>query len=399
MKGMLVLAGIALVSVFGGTAQAAKPGQLDRSFGENGKATGTFCDHERDFAVALDRHHRIVVAGTQGFLGGFCLARYLPNGTLDRSFGDQGSIVTRFGSRSGANSLAIDSRGRILAGGVSQNDLAVARYTPNGSLDTSFGSGGIATTSFGPLSRAQSVAIDSHDRPVAVGWFTSATSTPGFAVARFKQNGDPDPSFGSGGKTTTDFGVDTFAMANSVKIDQEGRIVAGGELDDPRHDFAAARYLTNGSPDDSFSGDGRVTTNVTGNDVGRSVAIDDRGRILLGGAAGPGGAPGHFAILRYRINGSLDSSFGDGGLAKARFKDRAGANSIGIDSKGRIVATGGGFDVARFRTNGKPDNSFSGNGKASADWNALANSLAIDQRDRIDVVGWHSHLVLGRFIG
>jgi uncharacterized delta-60 repeat protein len=242
------------------------------------------------------------------------------------------------------------------------------------------------------------VAIDSSDRAVAVGWFTGAT--PGFAVARFKQNGDPDPSFGSGGTTTTDFGADTVAMANSVKIDQQGRIVAGGKLEDPRHDFAAARYLSNGDPDNSFSGDGRVTTHVTGNDVGRSVAIDDRGRILLGGAAGPGGAPGHFAILRYRSGGSVDSSFGDAGLAKAHFKDnRSTANSIGIDSEGRIVATGGNFDVARFRTNGKPDNSFSDNGKASAEWRARANSLAIDRRDRIDVVGWHSHLVLGRFIG
>jgi uncharacterized delta-60 repeat protein len=378
----------------------ARPGDLDRSFADKGKAIGTFCDHERSFAIAIDGHHRLVVAGTMGFNDGFCLARYLPNGTLDASFGDHGSVVTQFGSQPGADSLAIDSRGRIVAGGTSQHHFALARYKPNGTLDPSFGNGGIVTTNFGYY-EARSVAIDTHDRVVAAGWVNNP-SMSGFGIVRFKRNGDLDPSFGGGGTVTTSFGVSSSAFPNSVKIDQRGRIVVGGYTsagNGSHYDFALARYLPDGNPDDSFSGNGRVTTDIGRYESGESLAIDRHGRIVLGGGSGHKRAVHRFTVIRYRPGGTLDPSFGGDGVSTARFKDDAGANSIGIDSKGRIVATGGRFDVARFRTDGNLDHSFSGDGKASADWFALANSLAIDQRDRIDVVGWHAHLTLGRFNG
>jgi uncharacterized delta-60 repeat protein len=380
---------------------SSNAGHLDRSFGENGKAIGAFCDHERDFQVALDAHHRLVVAGTPYHLNGFCLARYLPNGKLDRSFSGNGWVVTQFpAGRTGADSVAIDSRGRIVAGGaygaspIHLNSFALARYKPDGSLDPSFGSGGLVRKTFG-RGGAQSVTIDAQDRVVAVG----RTDGGGFGVARFKVSGDPDPSFGTSGTVTT---PSCCGDPESVKIDQQGRIVVGG-YDDTSNganfNFLLARYLPDGDPDNSFSRNGRVTKDLSGFDVGRSVAVDPRGRVLLGGITGTQAGGRRFAVLRYGEYGKLDASFGDGGLATASFTDHAGANSIGIDSRGRIVATGGGFDLARFRTNGKLDHSFSRNGKASASWMAVANSLAIDPRNRIDVVGWQSHLVLGRFFG
>jgi uncharacterized delta-60 repeat protein len=296
--------------------------------------------------------------------------------------------------------VAVDSHGRIVAGGaygvspIHLNSFALARYKPDGSLDPSFGSGGLVRKTFG-RGGAQSVTIDAQDRVVAVG----GTAGGGFGVARFKANGDPDPSFGTGGTVTT---PSCCGVPESVKIDQQRRIVAGGydeTSNGANFNFVLARYLPNGDPDSSFSGDGQVSTDFSGFDVGRSVAVDRHGRVLLGGITGTQAGGRRFAVMRYRDDGKLDASFGDGGLATASFEDHAGANSIGIDSKNRIVATGGGFDVARFRTNGSLDHSFSGNGKASAGWMAVANSLAIDQRDRIDVVGWQSHLVLGRFFG
>ena len=378
----------------------AKPGDLDHTFGDKGKVIGKFCDHERSFAITIDGHQRLVVAGTVSFGSGFCLARYLPNGTLDPSFGDDGSVITQIGSRSGAESLAIDSRGRIVAGGVAHHHFAVTRYLPNGDLDPSFGDGGIAMTDFG-FYAAQSVAIDSRDRVVAAGFVNNPT-TSGFGIVRLKRNGGLDSSFGTAGMVTTSFGAAVSAFPSSLKIDQHGRIVAGGYASSgngSRYDFAAARYLPDGSPDDSFSRNGRVTTDIGRYESGQSVAIDSKGRVLLGGGSGSRRASKRFTVLRYRTSGSLDRSFGDRGVSTARFEDGDGAHSIGIDSKGRIVATGGRFDVARFRTNGKLDHSFSGDGKASADWNAVANSLAIDRRDRIDVVGWHAHLTLGRLLG
>ena len=81
------------------------------------------------------------------------------------------------------------------------------------------------------------------------------------------------------------------------------------------------------------------------------------------------------------------------------FKDPASANSVAIDSRGRIVAAGYRYELARYRRNGRLDHSFSGNGKATPGWDSYSGSAAIDPRDRIVEAGAHGFLVLGRFVG
>jgi uncharacterized delta-60 repeat protein len=394
--GPLAFALALLAALLAPALAEGKPGDLDRSFGDGGKVVTNFCTHARFFSVAIDRHGRAVVAGTDNGASQFCLARFRGNGSFDRSFSGDGKVTTDFGDYAGARSVAIDSRGRIVAAGAyglsprDLNGMALARYKPNGTLDDSLSGDGMVKIALGgPHDIAQSVAIAPHDRIIAAG-----RSGRDFALVRLRQNGSLDGSFGTGGVVTTDFGDNDVAY--SLAIDSQRRIVAGGATRGRFSAlFAVARYEPNGALDRSFSHNGKVQA-FGSTDGARSVGIDSHDRVVAVGRYAPKRS---FALARYARNGRRDHSFGDGGQVTTRFADDAGANSVAIDRRGRIVAAGGGFDLARYKPNGRRDPTFSGNGKVSTGWGAIANSLAIDHRDRLVVTGWHSHLVLARFIG
>jgi uncharacterized delta-60 repeat protein len=382
----------------------AKPGDLDRSFGRDGTVNSRFRSYAN--SVAIDPRKRIVVAGP-----GFTLARYEPNGRLDSSFGTGGVVTTEFAGGEGhvassARSVVIDSRRRIVAAGGKcyyQDsdyyeflgcDFALARYKPNGSLDPSFGTGGKVTTEVvGDYPRgAFSVAIDSGGRIVAAG-----DDGQDFALARYNPDGSLDRSFGIDGKVGTDFGGDDYAF--SVAIDSLDRIVAAGNND--YETFALARYHPDGSLDSSFGVGGKVTTAIGRAAYASSVVTRPGGRIVVAG-----GSDGRFALARYKPNGGLDRSFSHNGKVTTSFgdhpRDRATARSVAIDSRRRIVAAGGGFKLARYKPDGRLDRSFSRNGKVGTGVFSPyteARTVAIDSRDRIVVGGGHTHSALARFIG
>jgi uncharacterized delta-60 repeat protein len=396
LKGLLGF-GLALLAVLltGALAQA-KRGDLDRSFGGDGKVRTKFHEgHDAAASVAVDSRGRIVAAGSTSN-GGFALARYRQNGHLDRSFSGNGKVRTDLGG--GARAVAIDSQGRIVAGGQGGvGGIALARYKANGRLDPSFGGGGTVTTDLG--CGAVSVAIDSQGRIAAGGGCHFD-----FTLTRFNPDGGLDGSFGASGTVTTDFGGSDADY--SVAIDSRDRIVAAGGTSDPNSDFALARYNQNGSLDASFAG-GKVTTSFGSPfDSAESVAIDSRDRVVAAGSTGRGSGNADFALARYNPSGSLNNLFGPGGKVTTSF-GRGGldfAHSVAIDSRGRIVAAGGygDFELARYHPNGTPDRSFSGNGKVTTrgrGW-ASASSVMIDSRDRIVAAGSGSgHFALARYIG
>ena len=136
-----------------------------------------------------------------------------------------------------------------------------------------------------------------------------------------------------------------------MAIDSRGRIVVAGPSchSYPDCDFALARYRRNGSLDRSFSGHGKVTTDL-GSGGANSMAIDSRNRIVVAGGTTESYAGGEFALSRYRPNGSLDSSFGAGGKVTTHFARGHGATDVAVDSRARIVAAGySGRDFALAR--------------------------------------------------
>jgi uncharacterized delta-60 repeat protein len=422
-KRLHILALIGLAAFLGPPlAQAAKPGDLDRSFGGDGIVTTNFGHYNAASAAAIDGHGRIVAVGHPEQFD-FWLARYRRNGELDRTFSGNGKVAT--GVYGNPSSVAIDPHGRIVVAGndfcddCRYSSFVLARYRPNGTLDHSFGR--VATDFEGyDYAYAGSVAIDAHGRIVLAGAAGSGIppNAEDFALARYTPDGRLDPSFGGDGTVTTDFRGAGDA-AREVAIDSQGRIVAAGYAqrrmgDGYGPDFALARYRPNGTLDPSFDGDGRVTTHLGKYSIAGSLVIDPQARILAAGLADWRGRESKFGLARYRSNGELDPSLGSGGVVTTKFgrEHGSGAGSVAIDSRGRLVAVGetraprgnDNFALARYWPNGGLDRSFSRNGKVvtTLGGDDVAASVVLDSKDRIVAVGGGGRkddFALARYIG
>jgi uncharacterized delta-60 repeat protein len=342
--GRIVVAGVSGDDVSGNDfvlARYKRDGTLDADFDIDGKVTTDFGSRfEEASSVAIQPDGKIVAAGFSGdfLVGDFALARYNRDGSLDTTFDADGKVTTDFGSFDQALGVAIQPDGRIVAAGFSGDfplvDFVLARYSRDGSLDTSFDADGKVTTDFGSSPElAASVAIHPGGRIVAAGF-----SGDDFALARYKGDGSLDTSFDSDGKVTTDFGADDRALG--VAIQRDGRIVAAGFSGDfPLVDFALARYDRNGSLDTSFDADGKVTTDFGSFDQALRVAIQPDGRIVAAGTSGDLSLL-DFALARYNRDGSLDTSFDADGTVTTDFGSFDQALGVAIQPDGRIVAAG-----------------------------------------------------------
>jgi uncharacterized delta-60 repeat protein len=311
-------------------------GTLDSSFGTGGRVITDFArGADLADAMALQPDGKIVVAGitfTPSRLGDMALARYNPNGTLDSSFGAGGEVTTDFGDHDGAFAVALQPDGKIVAAGFTAEDFALARYTSDGTLDPAFGAGGKVTTDFGTSDDdATAVALQADGKIVAVGGRIPSTSvTRDFALARYNPDGSPDPSFGTGGKITTDF-AGAYDLAEAVALQPDGRIVAAGlsgVFAQNLFDFALARYNPDGSPDPSFGTGGKVTTDFSsGNDAVSGVALQPDGKIVAAGLATIGSSQ-DFAVARYEGGAALK--------VPIDIKPGSTTNPVKFSSSGRI---------------------------------------------------------------
>jgi len=156
---------------------------------------------------------------------------------------------------------------------------------------------------------------------------------------RYNANGSLDTSFGTGGIVTTPIGNSNDASALGIQSD--GKIVvAGGSSNGSNYDFALVRYNTNGSLDTSFGTGGIVNTPVgSSNDYARTLGIQSDGKIVAAGDSS-NGSKNDFALVRYNANGSLDTSFGTGGIVTTPVGSSGGAYALAIQSDGKIVAAG-----------------------------------------------------------
>jgi uncharacterized delta-60 repeat protein len=409
-----VVAGGALAAP---TAALAAPGDLDTTFSGDGLATMHF-GTQRTVAgdVAVDSQGRIVAAGYEYKRTSHedvTLARFLPDGSPDPSFSGDGKLRTTFPFNESARGLVIDSQGRIVIAGDAGGGFFFMRFLPNGRVDRSFSGDGRCKVSFAQRQAAATdVAIDDQGRIVASGYVFGGPHGDDFAAVRLKPDGRPDKSFGFDGRKTISFGPDVAAIARSIAIDPLGRIILGGDIEPGLEGsrFALARLRPNGRRNATFSGDGRQTTSISGDDYITSVTIDNLDRIV---AVGPGQANGldGFALARYRSDGSLDPSFSQDGTELTPFSRDADANDATIDPDGRVVVAGSmdlggplGFVVARYQSSGDLDSSFGSNGVVQAqfpggDYDSL-NAITTDDQGRIVAAGNHSvDLAVVRYVG
>lgn len=352
-NGRIVTAGFAGVSGEGlnfALARYNTNGSLDPSFGTGGKVTTDFLFHNDEaHAIALQPDGKIVAAG-QLFSAStnfdFALARYNANGSLDTGFGTGGKVMTDFfGGEDEIFAMALQPDGKIVVAGHDLNlinfasDFALARYNANGSLDTSFGSGGKVVTDFsGGLDQAFGLTLQPDGRIIAAGLVS--TQIGGFGLARYNANGSLDSSFGSGGKVVSPL----LGVALAVTLQPDGKIIAGGDAPGTsQSDFALVRYNTDGSPDASFGTGGIVQTDILDQDEIRDLALQPDGKIVASGNVRDIGDDQDFGVARYNTDGSLDAGFGSGGKITTDILNGSNDNCLGlaIDTSGRIIAVGG----------------------------------------------------------
>lgn len=375
-------------------------GAVDTSFGTNGAVvTQTAGQLGVYSATAVQSDGKILAAGyTTGPNGhrDFILARYNHDGSLDMSFDGNGIALTDVaaGSQNEADALAIQPDGKILVAGVSSADnLTIVRYNSDGSLDTSFGTGGIAIDA--GAGGATDIALESNGEILV-------SSNLGFSVLAFTAAGKLDTTFGTAGATSIDF-FSNGGSANALAVESDGKIVVAGlaETDTPETRFAVARLNPNGSLDTTFGTGGKAVANFSpsGEDGANAVAIQPDGKIVAGGFGA--GARSDAAIARFNPDGSLDTTFATGGMF---LQDLNGGGddavrSLVIEPDGRIVAAGfaastngfnSDFAVLRLNPNGSLDSSFATNGLRTIDFaggNDSAAGVALDPSGDIVAAG------------
>lgn len=338
-------------------------GSLDKSFGGTGEVSGPSV---RVRAVAVEPDGKVLAAGTSG--NHFAIARFNTDGSRDSSFGSRGVATTSITSKGVDEIFAIglQADGKIVVAGStspansSTRDLVVARYNANGSLDSSFGTGGKALDQLATSPRAgggtygMGLAIDNATGAIVV---QAADPSNRLMVVRYTSGGQLDSTFAGTGHET----LPTLYSSSAVGIQPaDHRIVVAGSAGGVQ---AVARLNSDGSLDNSFGANGIETTSVLTLGVTDSLKLQTDGQILVG-MSGRGDAG--FVVARFNAsNGALDTSFGNGGVANAAFPSGAYCVGLALEPDGRIVAAGytasGTVEwaVARFLASGPQIGSFS----------------------------------------
>jgi uncharacterized delta-60 repeat protein len=316
-------------------------------------------------------------------------------GSLDPTFGSGGIAATVLGSDDYVRDIALQPDGKTVAAGTAWDGtryrFALARYDVDGSLDPAFGTAGKVLTGIGSSSVAQAVALQPDGKIVAAG-----TGSGDFAVARYNADGSLDSSFSADGMATAAVGNE--ATAWDLAIQPDGRIVLAGQAKvSGAQRFALARFTGAGDLDTSFGTRGKTTTPLgTDGAVAMALVRQADGRLVAAGSASESGGA-RFALARYSAGGSLDTSFGSGGSVLTTVGGGGQATGLIADPAGRLVAVGGAVDgfvykaaLTRYSADGALDSSFGTRGVAFAhagQMATIASGVARQQDGRLVVVG------------
>jgi uncharacterized delta-60 repeat protein len=330
-------------------------GLLDPTFGSGGTVLSSLSNNRDIVnAVTVQPDGKIVIAGYTTASGHFLVARYNADGSLDTGFGSGGYTANTFNGEAWAVALQPQADGTdklLVVGGTQVGNGkhltsvgGLARYNANGTLDTTFGSNGKVTTPPGSIISAQAIAVDSFGRIILEGYTSAYTA----ALVRYTANGALDTTFGSGGEVSTNYQVGGNGRNASVAAQADGKIVLACTTNG-YGEFVVARFNTNGTADAGFGSGGVVLTQVNVSDSFGGLAIQGDGKIVVSGSENNAAtSPSLLCVLRYNTGGALDPGFGTGGIATLPSPGgNVNANDSGvvIQADGEIVA-GGRYNAA-----------------------------------------------------
>ena len=403
-----VLGGALLLSLLIYTIALAAAGDLDTTFSGDGKLTTDISGlhYNSAWGVAINAGKIIVVGENDGGAADFAVVRYLAtNGALDTSFSGDGKVLTDFGDFERARGVAVQSDGKIVVVGETCDgswvcDLAVARYRVGGGLDTTFSGDGKVEIGFGSGNNGtlKGVVIQPDGKIVIAGYMYNGSNYD-FAVYRLNSDGSLDDTFSGDGRAQiafasgrNDTGVDLVLVSSKI-------VVAGYTCDGSGENcnMAVLRLNANGTQDTSFSSDGWAVANFGGEDRGWAIAAQTDDKIVVAGRKKTADDT-YFALARFNTNGTLDTTFSSDGkvttnLTSGQWTD---ANAIAIQANGRILVAGTtgvsadkDFALVRYRSNGALDTSFSGDGIVTTNFytDEYAFGMALHSNGKILVVG------------
>ncbi|MEJ7623012.1 MAG: carboxypeptidase regulatory-like domain-containing protein [Pyrinomonadaceae bacterium] len=379
----------------------AAQGDLDPTFGQGGRVMTniTVPGYQYFYPVTesmlVQPDGKILVCGRfwedgLSFWYGTYIVRYLPDGTLDTSFGTNGKVAVigpgvPFGNQSAGAEMALQPDGMIVLIGMYNGygeGIVIHRYTSSGMLDSTFGTNGSTLVSGIEFERGTSIALQPDGRIVGVGWDFNPYTTPYYSailVFRLNTNGTLDGSFGSAGT-----GVVLIANGYDgaeVLAQPDGKILVVGS---EGTNILLARYTSNGSLDPSFGTGGSVTQRI--NNINFSgAALQPDGKTVVIGSAYSNGQLGSTLFVRYNANGSPDTSFGTTGVSSVESDFLKEPNTVLFQSDGKIIAIGNaadnatgrnGFAIVRLTSNGSPDSSFGIGGRSVFPINAGGTNYA-----------------------
>jgi uncharacterized delta-60 repeat protein len=379
-------------------------GSLDNTFGGDGKVIINMFGYEFATGLAIASDGKIVASGNnQDFVDKGRVARLLPNGSLDSSFGNEGRF--NHGNNS-CEAVAVHPDGSMVVAGVhvSPNGdwkTAFHKVTPAGALDLSLGGGAQYIDLGSPVDRCHDVAVLLDGRVLG----NCEHDGLGSLVQMW-----PDGSLDAGGQQTIGLedeftqegllheGVNSACLSMAVQTD--GKLVMLGEVSNQaftEKDIALTRLLPNGLVDAAFGTNGQVQFGLFQFDQPRTIAIQTDGKIVIGGHM-VSGTQINFMVARLNSDGSTDGTFGFGGVNVLDFQSSDDLGSgMALAPDGKIVVVGtvwsGGrpfFGVARFSTDGTPDDTFDGDGELMYDYTARSTievTSVVVQPDRKIVVG------------
>jgi uncharacterized delta-60 repeat protein len=350
-------------------------------------------------AVAIQPDGKLVVAGwsslaRQGSVR-FAVSRHLPDGNLDTSFGRAGRVTTDLGE-SAAEDVVLQPDGKIVVAGRASGGMAVARYEPDGTLDRSFAGDGKRVIR-GACMQANAVAVAPDGGLLLAGsaGCGGESADLSLAVARLRPDGGLDRAFAGDGVRTVRFSRCTLAFGLTVQPD--GKVVVGGGdggCFEQRTWFRAVRLDPDGTLDQGFA---RPRVRFTSPHASAyDLALDPRGNVLLAGTAAPadGSHRGHarFALARLSSGGRLDRGFGAAGRTTSLVGDESSALAVALLPDGRVALAGGtytalgapaGFALAIF----SPDGGQHETRIVKVGRRSQANDVAVDAQGQIVLVG------------
>lgn len=384
----------------------AQAGTLDPTFGTNGfVTTAVHPNYNMAESTIVQADGKILVAGSAGTPSSYqmAVARYNEDGTLDTSFGTDGTLRFPVGSvKSYVMDMAQQPDGKILLGGRTwdnvSGDFVVVRLNEDGSFDDTFGTNGVFHIETPEAEASEAMALLDDGKILMVGY-----RDDNLAVAKITTDGSMDTTFGVNGWAVLTFD-DAASYGDDLAIQDDGKIVISGFVLNGQNRFqvAAARLNADGSVDNSFGTDGKVIFNVGAwNDFGEGIAIQSDGKILIGGHKWIANVQQKHDLFIARLNtdGSLDASYGTAGVATARLVDGANyANDLVLQADDKPILMGYTIltdliDMAmvRFDTDGNLDSTFNGNGMVSFDNMGREDygySIALQADDKIILAGY-----------